>query len=116
MASTLGSGIVAPSTLLTPLLHWREERRVADVITVRDESVPLPAAPGITELESYYKENTSRFMAPEYRALTVLLLQPVDVAGSIAIDETMIKEAYQQRQEEFNTPERRQVSQIVIDS
>jgi peptidyl-prolyl cis-trans isomerase D len=115
MASTLGAGIAAPAALLTPLLHWREERRVAEIIVVRDESVPLPAAPEVSVLEAYYKENTSRFMAPEYRALTVLLLRPADVAGGIAIDDAMIGEAYQQRQEEFNTPERRQVSQIVVD-
>lgn len=115
MAETLAGGIAAPRALADPLLSWREERRVAETVLVRDESMPLPPAPDAAALDAYYKDNTSRFMAPEYRALTVLLLRPADVAASIDIDEVMVREAYQQRQDEFNTPERRQVSQLVLD-
>lgn len=115
MAETVASGIGAPAALVDPLLRWREERRVAETIVVRGDSIPLPAAPDPTVLETYYKDNTSRFMAPEYRALTVLLLRPADVAGAVDVDEIMVREAYQQRLEEFNTPERRHVTQIVIE-
>lgn len=115
MAETVASGIGAPAALVDPLLRWREERRVAETIVVRGDSIPLPAAPEPTVLETYYKDNTSRFMAPEYRALTVLLLRPADVANAVEVDEVMVREAYQQRQEEFNTPERRHVTQIVIE-
>lgn len=116
MAETLAAGISAPTALADPLQRWREERRIAETFVVKDEAMPLPAAPAPAVLESYYKENANRFMAPEFRALTVLLLRPSDVAGSVEIDEAMVRDAYQQRQDEFNTPERRQVSQIVIDS
>lgn len=116
MAESLTAGIGAPATLLDPLLRWREERRVADAIVIRDDSVPLPAAPDAAALDAYYKDNSSRFMAPEYRALTVLLLRPADVSGGVEIDEMMVREAYQQRQDEFNTPERRQVSQVVLEA
>lgn len=113
--ATLDAGVAAPAALVEPLQRWREERRVAETMVVRDDSIPLPAAPDAATLEAYYKDNTSHFMAPEFRALSVLLLRPSDVAASVDIDEMMVREAYQQRQEEFNTPERRHVSQIVID-
>ncbi|OAN52896.1 parvulin peptidyl-prolyl isomerase [Paramagnetospirillum marisnigri] len=116
MAETLTAGIAAPTIMVEPLLRWREERRVAETLLVRDDSVPLPPTPEAAELEAYYTGNTSRFMAPEYRALTVLLLRPTDVAGNVEIDEMMVREAYQARLEEFNTPERRHVTQIVLDS
>ncbi len=115
MAETLAAGMTAPAALVDPLQRWREERRVAETMVVRDDSVPLPAAPDAAVLESYFKDNANRFMAPEFRALSVLLLRPSDVAGAVDIDETMVREAYQQRQDEFNTAERRQVSQIVVD-
>lgn len=115
MAESLASGIQAPLLMADPLLRWREERRVAETIQVADDSVPLPAAPDAATLDSYYSANANRFMAPEFRALTVLLLRPSDIAAGIDIDETMVRESYQQRAEEFSTPERRQVSQIVID-
>ncbi|CUW40669.1 putative peptidyl-prolyl cis-trans isomerase [Magnetospirillum sp. XM-1] len=115
MVETVAAGIGAPVALTDPLLAWREERRVAETFVVKDESTPLPPAPEAAQLEAYYKDNLSRFMAPEYRALTVLLLRPADVAGGIDIDEAMLQETYQQRLEEFSTPERRAVSQIVFD-
>ncbi|CAA7614581.1 Parvulin-like peptidyl-prolyl isomerase [Candidatus Terasakiella magnetica] len=115
MGETLAGGIAAPAVLADPLQRYREERRVAEAIMIKDESVPLPAAPDAAALETYFKDNTGRFMAPEYRALTVLLLRPADVAGNVDIDEMMVREAYQQRQDEFNTPERREISQIVLE-
>lgn len=115
MVETVAAGIGAPVALTDPLLAWREERRVAETFVIKDESTPLPPTPDAAQLEAYYKDNVSRFMAPEYRALTVLLLRPADVAGGIDIDEAMLQEAYQQRLEEFSTPERRAVSQIVFD-
>jgi len=115
MVETVAAGIGAPQALTDPLLAWREERRVAETFVIKDDSTPLPPAPEAAQLETYYKDNVSRFMAPEYRALTVLLLRPSDVTGGVDIDEAMVREAYQQRIEEFSTPERRTVSQIVFD-
>lgn len=114
MAEALSGGLTAPKVLVDPLVRWREERRVAETVVIRDESIPLPAAPDAATLEAYYKANAQRFMAPEFRALTVMLLKPADVAGDIEITPEMIAEAYQARLDEFVSTERRQVSQIVL--
>lgn len=115
IAAALTGGVEPPQALVDPLLRFREERRVAEIIQVRDDQVPLPAAPDAATLEAFYKANTAQFMAPEYRGLTVMLLRPVDVADDVQVTDDMIAEAYQQRQDEFNTPERRQVSQVVLE-
>ncbi|EME68880.1 parvulin-like peptidyl-prolyl isomerase [Paramagnetospirillum caucaseum] len=114
MVETVAAGIGAPQALTDPLLTWREERRTAETFVIKDESTPLPPAPDAAQLEAYYKDSLNRFMAPEFRALTVLLLRPSDVAGDVSIDEVMLNDAYQQRIDEFTTPERRTVSQIVF--
>jgi peptidyl-prolyl cis-trans isomerase D len=114
MAEALTGGVVAPAALVDPLLRYREERRVADTVLVKDDQLPLPAPPDAATLEQYYKDNTNRFMAPEYRGLTVLLLRPADVSAAIDISQEAVAEAYQQRIDEFGTPERRQINQIVL--
>lgn len=114
MAGALSGGVGAPATLTDPLVRMQQEKRIAETILVRDDSVPAPAAPPAAELEQYYKANNQRFMAPEYRALTILLMRPADVAREVAITPEAINEAYQARMDEFHTPERRQVSQIVL--
>ena len=115
MAEGLSSGVVAPSVLVDPLLHHREERRTAELIQVNDDQMPMPPAPEAAIVEQYYKDNTAHFMAAEFRKLTVLLLRSADVADEVLVTPEMVAEAYQQRQDEFNTPERRQVSQLVLD-
>ena len=83
-------------------------------VVIKDAAVPAPAAPDADAIETYYKANTAHFMAPEFRALTVLLLRPADVAGDIAVTDDMLQDAYQQRKDEFDTPERREASQVVL--
>ncbi|CAA7613472.1 peptidyl-prolyl cis-trans isomerase [Magnetospirillum sp. UT-4] len=114
VAAALSGGPKAPAVLVDPLVRWREERRVAEVVTVADDSVPAPAAPDAAEQERYYQANAQRFMAPEFRTVTVLRLRPEDVAGDIEITEEMLQEGYQARLDEFVTRERRQVSQLVL--
>jgi len=114
MAEALSGGLVAPAVLTEPLVRWREERRIAELTQVKDEAVALPPAPDSATMEAYYRDNGARFMAPEFRTLTVLLLRPADVAAQVQITAEKIAEAYQIRQDEFVTPERRQVSQVVL--
>ena len=114
MAEALSGGVAAPKLLTDPLMRWREEKRVAEAVVIRDESIPAPPAPDFATLEAYYKEHAQRFMAPEFRALTVLQAKPADVAGQIEITPEMVTEVYQARQAEFETPERRQVAQVVL--
>ncbi len=116
LAAALSGGAFAPDSVVDPLVRHRQEQRVADTVTVPDTAVPMPAAPDDAALEAYYKANTRRFMAPEFRAVTVMLLRPADVADQIKITDQMIQDAYQQRRGEFNTTEHRQVSQILIDT
>ncbi len=114
LAQSLTGGIVAPMTLVDPLVRRRYEQRVAEAAFVSDTAVPAPAAPTQAELETYYNGNTDKFMAPEYRALTVLKLRPADVESQIQLTDSDIAAAYDQHQGEYNTPEKRQSSQILI--
>lgn len=115
LGSALTGGVAAPATLVEPLVRHREERRVAEAIQIPDTAIPAPSAPEPAVLEQYHKDNAARFMAPEYRALTVLLLRPADMAGEVPVTPEMIAEAYNSRADEFNVPERREVSQVVLD-
>ena len=114
LAGAVTEGITAPMALVDPLMRRRFEQRVADAVVVSDAAIPAPPAPAAAELETYYKANTSRFMAPELRALTVLRLRPADVEGQIQIGDDDLAAAYDQHQGDFNVPEKRQSSQILV--
>jgi len=114
LAEGLSGGVKAPVTLVDPLSRYREERRVAETILLRDDSLPLPPAPEQAQLEEYYKANTARFMAPEFRALTVLVIKPTAIAGQVEVTPEMVEEAYQSRLGEFQPADRVLLSQVVL--
>lgn len=114
LAEGLSGGIAAPKAMVEPLARYREERRVAELVVVRDDSLPLPPAPEASQLEAYYQANAQRFMAPEFRALTVLVVKPSMVAAQVEITPEMVEEAYQSRIEEFQPRGRVLLSQVVL--
>lgn len=114
LALSLTAGVTAPKSLVDSLARRRYEERTADAITVADTAVPPPPAPTAEQIETFYKANTKQFMAPEYRALTILLLRPEDVDSQTQVTDAEISSAYDQRQGEFNIPEKRQASQILL--
>ncbi len=113
MAAGLAGQVTPPAILVDSLTRWREERRVVDSIAISDDSLPAPV-PDQAQIEQFYKDHAQRFMAPEYRALTVLLARSADLANSVEITPDMIQDAYQARIDEFQEPERRQASQVVL--
>ncbi|MBY0431498.1 MAG: SurA N-terminal domain-containing protein, partial [Rhodospirillales bacterium] len=116
LAGVATGGVKAPTVLADPLYRHRMERRVAELASFATDRMPIPPAPGEDLLQAWYKEHSQRFMAPEYRGLTFLLLRPVDVAGDIQVSDEQVKEAYEAHQSEYGEPERRVVEQILLDS
>lgn len=114
MAEALSGGVTAPSVLVDPLVRWNREQRVAETVMIRASAMAAPATADAATLEAYYKANANRFMAPEFRAVSALMLRPVDAGRDIVVTDDMIAEAYKTREEEFHTPERRALSQVVF--
>jgi peptidyl-prolyl cis-trans isomerase D len=55
-------------------------------------------------------------MAPEYRAVSLIHLRPADLAEEIAVTEEELRTAFENRRNEFATPERREIEQVVFSS
>ncbi|MEM6667276.1 MAG: peptidyl-prolyl cis-trans isomerase, partial [Pseudomonadota bacterium] len=69
-------------------------------------------APDETTLTAYFTANQSRFRAPEYRSLSILVLDPGAFASTIEIDDATIEDAYEASANRYRTEERRTVRQI----
>lgn len=113
LVGAVGGGAAAPDTLAQALFRYRGERRVADVIELPASAMPEPAAPDEATLAAYHEANAARYTAPEYRTLTVATLTADDLVDGIAVSEQDLQEAYDLRSDEFITPERRDVVQVV---
>jgi peptidyl-prolyl cis-trans isomerase D len=111
---SIRAGGVAPGALVEAVYRHRQERRRADVIKVADKSMTLGREPGESDLAAFHKDNPAPFTAPEYRKLTAVILDAGELAREIAVSDDELADAYQQRDTEFQQPERRRLRQMVL--
>ena len=109
-------GVEAPRPVVDAVYRYRAEKRIADIVAFPVASAPDPGQPNEDALTKFYEAHPDPFRAPEYRGFTVAGLSPADVAQPGSIPEEKIKQEYDQRKEEFELPERREVQQILAPS
>ncbi|MBI1778856.1 MAG: peptidyl-prolyl cis-trans isomerase [Proteobacteria bacterium] len=114
MAGAVVAGLTVPAPLVDQLYRYRFERRVAELMTVTSASIADIPAPSAEDLAKYHQDNAGRFTAPEYRQGYYVSLKPGDLAGEVTVDEAKLREEYDRRQAEFVTPERREISQMLV--
>lgn len=107
-------GAHTPASVAETLYRYRNERRSIDYFAVTPKAAGEIPVPDAAATEAYYQANPARFTAPEYRAVTILSIEPADIAKTMQPTEEAIAEAYDERQAEFGTEETREVAQIVL--
>src|SRR3984893_6457011 len=110
------AGAVAPQSMVDLLYQYQNEKRIADIVSLPVAAVGDVGQPSETELKSFYEAHQDLFRAPEYRGFTLASLSPSDITKDIEIPEAKLKEEYEQRQDELQLPERREVEQILAPS
>ncbi len=114
LAGVVGIDAPVPSVLTESLHRYREESRIADIVAVPANDSATPAPPDEATLADYYKANSDRFMAPEYRTLSYVAIDPAAIAEEVAIDEDRLRSEYNSRISDFTLRERRDVDQLVL--
>lgn len=72
--------------------------------------------PNDTALHAYYDENIENYTLPETKVITYALLTPEMIIDTVEVDETTLRDHYEERSAEFNQPERRLVERLVYGS
>ena len=114
LAGSVEASAMAPKALVDALYRHRQEKRVAETVLVADDGVAHPGDPDQSALIDFHKENAARFTAPEFRTLTVLGIDAKILAKEVAVSEDALEEAYAERRDEFASPERRTLQQMVL--
>jgi peptidyl-prolyl cis-trans isomerase D len=113
LESLLG-GVVPPRALVDSIERYQGERRVAEYVRVDDSSITGIAAPDEPALRQFYQDFPGLFTAPEYRAVSAVILSADTVAKGIGITDSELEAAYRDRAGEFTRPERRSFRQMVF--
>lgn len=115
LATAATQGLQVPQGMAEALYRYSNEQRIADFVTVRNDSFEV-AEPETSVLQEFYENNNQAFMAPEYRELTVIHMRAEDLLDEVSVSEDELREAYEARSDELGKPERRHVRQIVFDT
>jgi peptidyl-prolyl cis-trans isomerase D len=113
---SLTGGVNVPPAIVEQLYRYRNQKRVADLVALPAADDTAVGQPNDQELKTFYDAHPDMFRAPEYRGFTLASLTPAALAKTIQIPEAKLKSAYDQRQDEFVLPARRDVEQILAPS
>jgi peptidyl-prolyl cis-trans isomerase D len=116
LVQAITAGVNVPRPVVEVLYRYRNEQRVADIVSVPVSAVSDIAQPSDAELTQFYEANPEMFRAPEYRAFTIASLSPAGLTQTAAIPEDRLRSEYEQRKADLETPERRDIHQILAAS
>jgi peptidyl-prolyl cis-trans isomerase D len=106
----------APEGLVEDFDRHRNEARAGEVVSLSVADAPAPSeAPDEATLEQLYQDNLETFTAPEYRAVTAIVLTLAQARPLVTVSDEAIREAYHARSHEFSAPETRTVDQVVAE-
>lgn len=104
----------APENLAERLFAYREERRVADYVTLAYDGFTDLGEPDAAVLQELYDSAGSAVMTPDYKEIALVVLSVAEAAEGIAVSDERVAEAFETRQEALSTPEQRSVQQVVL--
>jgi peptidyl-prolyl cis-trans isomerase D len=116
LLQAIAAGITVPRPVVDVLYRYRNEKRIADIVAVPVASVGDVGQPSEADLNKFYNAHKEMFRAPEFRGFTLASLSPADLEKAEAIPDDKLRKAYEDRKDEFVTPEQREIEQIIAPS
>ncbi len=109
------SGVQVPTSYMDAMLTYLSERRSIAFATLdrTDLATGLPV-PSEQDLKTYHQGHLPDFTTPEAKKITYAWITPTMILDTVEVDEAALREAYADREAEFNLPERRLVERLIF--
>lgn len=116
LLATMAAAAHVPEDMKRRLFAYQGEERVVEVARFPLSDVKLDVTPSDEDLRAYYEENRERYMAPEYRSLSLVTLSADDFADDVTISDEDLQAYYEANDYQYSVPERREIEQMVLGS
>ncbi len=114
IADAIGAQLATPKAAAQAVDWYRDEERSIDYVVLDAAKAGDIPPPTPEQLAAYFEEHKFSFRAPEYRKVFLMTVSQEAIAGTIEVSDEDAKRAYEDRLSRFQTPERREVQQIVF--
>jgi peptidyl-prolyl cis-trans isomerase D len=116
LAEALAGDVTVPTAAREAMNRYNNERRAASYLILGPTLAGEIPAPTAEQLQSFFNDRKSAFQAPEYRAVSVMVLDAAAVAKLESVSDADARQRYEQEKAKYGTPERRTVQQIAFPS
>lgn len=106
----LVSSSFLPKRLVDRLYQAQTELRDFAHVEIKRSAMKVSKVASADDLQQYYETHREKFIAPEYRSLSVIIVDPEKMKDDVKIDMAQVNAQVDQRAADFKTPETREVS------
>jgi peptidyl-prolyl cis-trans isomerase D len=106
----------APASLVNKLFAYRAETRIADTLLVPAEAMVIPATPTDDQVKATYDDNIASFTAPEYRAISAVVITRTELVPPESIDDAAVRAYYDENISSYRSRETRKIQQLVFET
>ena len=109
---SISNGVAMPKAMAETIYASRGEERLAKTILIADASITEQFTPDEETLKKYHEANAANYQAPEYRAVTLVRLDPETLVPSIAVSDEEISLNYEADKAKYKLPETRDIETV----
>ncbi|QQS12629.1 MAG: peptidyl-prolyl cis-trans isomerase [Rhodospirillales bacterium] len=109
------AGARAPAVVRDAMFRFRNEKRIAEVVSIDAAKITDVPEPTDAQLKTLYDANPRRFELPERRSLSFVVMSADDFTAQVGVSEDELKRVFEDRKNEFGRPEKRDVDQVLVD-
>ena len=114
LISAVASSVSPPDILIEKIFKYRNEKRTVNIVEFTDETIVSLPEQSESDLRKLYTETKSDYMAPVYRSVTYVHIDPKELAKDIMISEEAVAEEYDARRDELTIPGSRDLKQLIF--
>jgi peptidyl-prolyl cis-trans isomerase D len=109
----VASGAFVPAQLTNDALKFRNESRRGEYLRLTPAAAGAVKDPSEEELKSYYNARAADYTIPEYRTLSVIVLDKEAIGDTIKVSDDKIRQYYDDNIDNYKTAETRSIAQVV---
>ncbi len=114
VSMAIGGSEFATKEATDSAFNLRQERREVQVAMIKASDLTSQVTVSDADVETYYKENPTKFQSPEQASVEYVVLNNEAIADQLTVNADEVKTYYEQNKARYSTPEQRRASHILI--